>query len=598
MLKLRIWFNKRLQSGMGGYLLLLGIALVLLICIVCIVSLFDKDFSWNTSYALGVNHVKDNPWLYIALGICGTMVFGGIMVTVFTSGVERSVERLRNGQIRYRHLKNHFIVVGWNPYTPELLSQLCEKYPKSKTILLVQDNAVEVNTNLDTSLRHDFKRRVIVYASGARNVVSLLPSLCLAHAQAVYLTDRETTSSDEIAQFMQLKEFNSFLAGKRQDLLPVYVQVNDVFTYNALQRIDTDRIMFSSSEKETHLDIHFYNFYENWARQLWGYGGNNQYDQLDFEPLEKSEKRVHLVIVGFNNMGRALLLEALRICHYPNKCTTSISIIDSQAQSHSLQFSAQFPSLNTIGDIDIHFIDGTIESEPIRQQLAQWADDATQLLTIVICPDHPDYAFRTAINLPESVYIQPNMTVNPHTRILICQTVPQFPLEIPMTLRYPNIKFFGILSSGFNLNMLSDDLAIVINGRYSDNIMGADDSVDLSLRLEEWKKRWADTGITSEASKYASRYQSDYFRSLLTLLRRQEGTLSPELMEQLAESEHNRWIAERILAGWRQAKNGECRNNALRIHDQIIPYTALSEKEKEKDRNVIRFASKLSKQKN
>jgi hypothetical protein len=596
MLKLRIWFNKRLQSGIGGYLLLLGIALVLLICMVCIVSLLDKELFWNTFYALGLNPVIDNPWLYIVLGVSGTLVFGGIMVTVFTSGVERSVERLRNGQIRYKHLRNHFIVVGWNPFTPELLSQLCRKYSKTKIILLVQDNAVEINTNLDTSLQSDFKQRIIVYASGTRNAVSLIPSLCLAEAQAVYLTDCETFEYEEIAQLMQIKEYISFLVGKRQKPLPVFVQINDVFTYNILQRIDTDKMMASMPDKKNLLDIHFYNFYENWARQLWGYGGNGQYEQLDFEPLENSDKHVHLAIVGFSNMGRALLLEALRICHYPSKCATEISIIDPQAQLFSQQFVSQFPYLNSIDDINIHFIEDSIESEGVREQISNWANDASQLLTIAICVENPDYAFRTAINLPEEVYIQPKITSNKHTRVLVSQAVSEFPFEIPMITRYSSIKFFGILSAGFNLNILSDDLAVIINGLYTDNLMGTEVSSDFSLRFDEWRKKWADNELTPEASKYASRYQSDYFRSLLSLLHRHGDTLTPELLEQLSESEHKRWIAERTLAGWRQTKEGEIRNNALRTHNQIVPYNSLSEEEKEKDRNVIRFALQLAKQ--
>ena len=72
---------------MGGYLLILGIALLLLLCLVCLVTLFNSELSWNTFYALGFNPVNSNPWLYIVLGICGTLVFGGVMVTVFTSGV-------------------------------------------------------------------------------------------------------------------------------------------------------------------------------------------------------------------------------------------------------------------------------------------------------------------------------------------------------------------------------------------------------------------------------------------------------------------------------------------------------------------------------
>lgn len=580
MLKLRIWFNKHLQAGMGGYLLILGIALLLLLCLVCLVTLFNSELSWNTFYALGFNPVNSNPWLYIVLGICGTLVFGGVMVTVFTSGVERSVERLRNGQIRYRHLKNHIIVMGWNNLTVELLSQLCRKYPDATVILLVENNAADVNTALDASLQPRCKKKVIVYASGTNDPLSLLSSLCLEHARALYLTASDTSDTDEIARLMQLSRT---VSQSVSHFLPVYIQINDVYTYNTLQRLNT-------------ADIHLYNFFENWARNLWGYGGMKDYDQLDFEPLEKTGKHVHLVIVGFGNMGLALFLEALRICHYPTSVASEITVIDPHASRHEQRLYSQFPSLRSIGDIKLRFVEDIVESEAVRQQLSQWADDPMQLLTVAVCFDNPDYVFRTAVNLPEQVFLQPGPTANTHVRVLVRQSVPQLPGNISLTERFPNVKFFGTLSTGFDLNMLSDDLAIVINGLYCDNLMGKDNIDQVGLRFAAWQKNWLDPVQTPEASKYASRYQADRFRSLKTLLRRYPGGLEPELLEQLSESEHNRWVAERILAGWRQAKEGEHRDNALLIHNNMISYASLSESEKEKDRNVIRFAQQLAKQ--
>jgi hypothetical protein len=56
-------------------------------------------------------------------------------------------------------------------------------------------------------------------------------------------------------------------------------------------------------------------------------------------------------------------------------------------------------------------------------------------------------------------------------------------------------------------------------------------------------------------------------------------------MEELAEAEHERWMAERIGCGWTYAP---VRDNAAKHHDCLIPYAQLSEPEKEKDRVTIR----------
>ena len=64
-------------------------------------------------------------------------------------------------------------------------------------------------------------------------------------------------------------------------------------------------------------------------------------------------------------------------------------------------------------------------------------------------------------------------------------------------------------------------------------------------------------------------------------------------MDALASTEHRRWIAERTLAGWRQAKEGEKRIDSLKIHTCITSHSKLPKDELIKDRNVVEFAPVL-----
>jgi len=52
----------------------------------------------------------------------------------------------------------------------------------------------------------------------------------------------------------------------------------------------------------------------------------------------------------------------------------------------------------------------------------------------------------------------------------------------------------------------------------------------------------------------------------------------------LAEAEHRRWMAEKILAGWRF---GEKRDNSRKLHPSINIYSQLTEAEKQKDRDTV-----------
>ena len=51
-----------------------------------------------------------------------------------------------------------------------------------------------------------------------------------------------------------------------------------------------------------------------------------------------------------------------------------------------------------------------------------------------------------------------------------------------------------------------------------------------------------------------------------------------EWVETLARMEHDRWLAERRLAGWTQ---GESRDDARRIHPDLAPYDQLSPEKQE-----------------
>lgn len=61
--------------------------------------------------------------------------------------------------------------------------------------------------------------------------------------------------------------------------------------------------------------------------------------------------------------------------------------------------------------------------------------------------------------------------------------------------------------------------------------------------------------------------------------------------ERLAMTEHARWIAERILDGWVPGPN---RNNRARIHPSLVSWEGLTEEDKEKDRQMVSLAARLT----
>lgn len=56
-----------------------------------------------------------------------------------------------------------------------------------------------------------------------------------------------------------------------------------------------------------------------------------------------------------------------------------------------------------------------------------------------------------------------------------------------------------------------------------------------------------------------------------------------DLMEKMARTEHDRWMAERLMSGWRPTREGEPRNNDLMSHDKIVPWERLNENDRNND---------------
>ena len=635
----------RWLTNIWVYFISLAIVVCLFLGLIYLIAPADSTLS-HTFYLFGVNPVdKDNKEWEISLliiGITGVLIFNGLLITAFSSGIERYVERIREGRKRF-FLKEHYVMIGYNHYSVSVIERLLSKdeHKNTNLVILTSRKPVSVRAKLQAALSADIDHRIIIYA-GDGNTDRHLSKLNIRKAIGVYIMVEGNEWENQYTQSISLlKEINNYTGShslSSDTLLPVYLFINETSAYNLVQRLNLPNdYVGTNKDGKFHqsIDLHVSNFYDNWARLLWSYSGskkNNQYvfDALDFEPIEGTTKYVHLVIIGFNSMGCALLLEALRICHYPNfdentgENKSLITIIDPEAKKQEEFWKAQYPDLDNIRDISIEFVSSSGESEVVRDRLRKWSQDERKMLTVAVCLSDPDAAMSMALSLPEELFFHydelklkpieadaPNgkQTVvnNPiRPRILIRQHVKDSISDILAfnSSLYKNVRLFGTFLNGFDERLLDDDLAICVNGIYSDpecsDILSEIKDVEQKLhnipydtKFNEWKMKWLDYNQTPETFKMATRYQTDHYRTLLPVLERATEKSKEDvedLMDSLAKAEHRRWIAERILTGWRQAKSEEKRVDSLKIHTCILPHSELPEEEHVKDRNVVFFA--------
>jgi len=68
------------------------------------------------------------------------------------------------------------------------------------------------------------------------------------------------------------------------------------------------------------------------------------------------------------------------------------------------------------------------------------------------------------------------------------------------------------------------------------------------------------------------------------------------VIEHLAHCEHLRWMAEKVMDGWRWSGSAEksSRDNSRLLHHLFVPYEQLSQEEKDKDVVVVKKSLKIS----
>ena len=106
-------------------------------------------------------------------------------------------------------------------------------------------------------------------------------------------------------------------------------------------------------------------------------------------------------------------------------------------------------------------------------------------------------------------------------------------------------------------------------------------------KVEDWES-------LSESMKISNRYQAyhtniklgylGYIADISSKSDKLRIDYSKLQLDVLAQMEKRRWNAERLLNGW---VYGKIRNDDLKIHPNLVPWQALDEVAKQKDRDTV-----------
>ena len=647
------FIDRTISGGIKGQVSLLiavivGVLVVSSLIVTCLhIGLSGRE-SWGEQMWILYNNFVDpgnqfsqdgwgNRFIVVIISLLGSILLGGVLISTISNIIERRVEVVRTGKAYYKSVRNHYVIIGYNDIIAGLIRELHKE--DSEAVILVMSNQVSENVrhNLQAQLNRDEERKVYIYFGNIESMEELR-RLNIERAKEVYILGEQGDYGRD-SKNIQCVHLVSLLKGKTEEEheLPVYTQFNRLSSYSIIQKFDIihkkqDESQLDISDKNARSNIYFrpFNFHENWARRLWSLytlEEDNPYESLDYDPicflsdgsLKNRDKYVHLVIVGFSNMGQALLLEALRVCHYANyddtqenesRVRTKITVIDKNMDAVKQYFTTQYPNLEIqVEDIHIIYRNENLRSPSVQEDLKCWCKDERRLLTIAVCISDPDESIILGLNLPGEIY-------QSETRVLIRQEIQTDLGEIihKDNGRYRHVKVFGMLEQGISKDMLRDEMPSYINQEYEDIYNTQDIPKEYIKRLYGYMKTNEITQLEKDKTRarltwsnleenmrWANRYQIDAYLSYLhtlgykvtrTLEVGQKIVTPDEFCEQLKSDkmwtlmrmEKHRWNAERTIEGWRF---GEKRDNIHRIHPLIVPFHKIAEEEKLKDKSVI-----------
>lgn len=550
-----------------------------------------------------------SPFVIIC-SLLGLIVFSGMLISVISNVLERRVESYLNGESAYK-LHDHIVIIGYNDSVPSLVSTLRTKGQQrdEDLFIVIQSSLVteDVRNRLHMSSDKWMEKNTLVL-HGQGNSTEDLEKLYIGKSKEVWIIGDETLEAHD-SMNMECLSLVSELCKGRSNKLDCHVLFEHQTVYSVFQ--------FSELQEKIkdHVHFHPFNLHENWAKKVLveGKAGNIAYKPLEGEKgIQKdSEKHVHMIIIGMSRMGTAMAVETAQTAHYfnfredDNTTRTHITFIDCNAKEEMEIFMSRLPNvfdtmrwryINTedekgnlysltgstwnnpieqsdspyqhlgpnFTDLQWEFIDGRVESPVVRRYLTEAVNDESAITTIAVCLPDTQLATQAALYLPDMVLRKAHQVLvyqEESNAIIRSVNNPNDPCT-----KYDNILPFGIISDSYSNNQIGDYEGMWINAYYTKEYGKKEEKEKL---IQFWNKKdenWAKDvwDKTKVSDKWSSIHSANMIHTKLRAVGCNIDSNIEDIraafdanMQLLVLTEHNRWVVEQLLGGFRPFYKGE-----------------------------------------
>lgn len=326
---------------------------------------------------------------------------------------------------------------------------------------------------------------------------------------------------------------------------------------------------------------------------------------LDFLPLQvpasgEAPLRATLVVLGWSNFLAALVVQAGRIAHYPSAALTRVLLITPGPQPELDGFRRHWPALDEVLELShVRFAPGDPGLRLLLLDEAERAERRHEPLTVVISG-----GLEVSDHLGAALWIQRLLPPGTDAARLVpdieaAQELEDLVGSATFRADNPNVSAFVCPSLESTLSPdLEDSVDRLARGLHAEYLrsrgLARAGAADTSLRPAE--KPWEHL---DETFRISTRAQADHLPIKLRAIGCEvapaagsasgETELTRDEVELLARLEHQRWSAERRLAGWTLAP---ARDDRLQHHNHLVPWDELDESERYIDRDVVTGANR------
>ena len=467
---------------------------------------------------------------------------------------------------------------------------------------------VVIEKDANNEFLHECEDEGILYWIGDAGHQSLLQKARGHCAELLIAITGDDGKNVEVA--MRAAELCRQRSGEDKSPLRCFMHIVDP----QLRKLFREHPVFSG--KSDRFEVTMFDFYENCALALF------QEHALDGESGIRpgANTSARLVIVGFGQMGESVLLQAARIGHFAGSKKLRAIIIDPQSARLKQNFYRRYPNVDKT--CEAQFFNFEFDSAEIVEKVAQWRAEQSTVLTFAVCCDDDTRSMTMALALKSQLKERPatilvRMSSTSGLTSLLSNAAGGGGENQPLAGEHwlDHIHPFGMLEALCTPDgVLQPDLDRMAERIHEDYVRNMEEQSSKENKLlptggavMPWKELEADY-------RNANRQQALHLQIKLRAIGcaivspvkenvgdkifqpdPQNGEAITEFtnaneIELLAQMEHERWCAERWLAGWEFAP---IRNNAARKHNALVEWSRLSPDDQAKDRAAVKLIPKL-----